>query len=123
MRSKEEKKCQMRFKRKMRVRKRVRGTQVQPRLSVFRSDAHIYAQLIDDEKGLTLASCSSLDKELRAQLQGKNNIEIAHIVGETLARRALASSVDKVNFDRGPYKYHGRVKELAQGARQAGLKF
>ena len=106
-----------------RVRQRVEGTPQRPRLSVYRSNAQIYAQVIDDATGRTLVSASSVDKETRQQTKGGANIAAAKVVGKTLATRALAANVSQVVFDRGGYKYHGRVKALADAAREAGLKF
>jgi large subunit ribosomal protein L18 len=106
-----------------RVRQGVAGTPGRPRLCVFRSLDHIYAQVIDDQNGRTLASASSMDKGTRATLKGGGNIAAAKIVGKTIAERALAAGVGKVVFDRGGYMYHGRVQALANAAREAGLKF
>lgn len=116
-------KRQARVRRHRRVRKRVEGRKGRPRLSVFRSARHIYAQIIDDAQGHTLASASTLDRELKSQLKGLEKREQAKLVGETLARRANSQGVIKVVFDRGGYKYHGRVRSLAEGAREAGLEF
>ncbi len=112
-----------RLRRRKHVRKRVSGTPERPRLSVFRSLRHIYAQVIDDTSGFTLASSSTLDPEVREQLDGLAKVEQARVVGQVLARRALAQGVKQVAFDRGGYKYHGRVKALADGAREEGLEF
>ncbi len=107
-----------------RVRARVRGTAERPRLSVFRSLKHIYAQVIDDTRGGTLAAASSLDPDVRTQIAGRGgNIAAAKIVGQVLGERARKAGVSQVVFDRGGYKYHGRVKALAEAARAAGLKF
>ncbi len=106
-----------------RVRQRVIGTAERPRLCIFRSLDHIYAQVIDDQSGRTLASASSLDKGTRAAMKGGGNIAAAKIVGKTVAERALGAGVRQVVFDRGGYMYHGRVQALANGAREAGLKF
>ncbi|MBX6350137.1 MAG: 50S ribosomal protein L18 [Clostridia bacterium] len=111
-----------RMRRHRRVRRRVFGTAERPRLSVFRSERHIYAQVIDDERGHTLAAASSLEPELRGRAKGSTQ-EGARAVGELVARRALAAGIRKVVFDRGGYLYHGRVKALADAARQAGLEF
>jgi len=105
------------------VRKRTQVTKDRPRLSVFRSLKGIYAQVIDDIEGHTLAAASTLDKEIRDQITGLNKTEQARVVGETLARRAKARGVKKVVFDRGGCKYHGRVRSLAEGARAGGLEF
>ena len=106
-----------------RVRTRVTGTSERPRLCVFRSMEHIYAQVVDDRAGRTLAAASSLDKETRKTIKGGGNVAAAKIVGKAIAERALAAKVSQVVFDRGGYKYHGRVKALAEAARTAGLKF
>ncbi len=106
-----------------RVRQRVIGTAERPRLCIFRSLDHIYAQVIDDQSGRTLASASSLDKGTRAAMKGGGNIAAAKIVGKTVAERALGAGVRQVVFDSGGYMYHGRVQALANGAREAGLKF
>jgi large subunit ribosomal protein L18 len=106
-----------------RVRRRVAGTPERPRLCVFRSIGHIYAQVVDDQSGRTLASSSSLDKQMRTQLKGGGNVAAAKIVGKAVAERALAAGIQKVVFDRGGYRYHGRVQALANAAREAGLQF
>jgi len=100
-----------------------RGVSERLRLSVFRSSKHIYAQVIDDAKGYTLAAASSLEKELRAQLKTGADKAAAAAVGKLLAERAKKAGVDKVVFDRGGYRYHGRIKALADAAREGGLKF
>jgi len=105
------------------VRTRVTGTTERPRLSVYRSLDHIYAQVIDDRSGRTVASASSVDKETKKGLKGGGNIASAKAVGKIIAERAKAAGVAKVVFDRGGYKYHGRVKALADAAREAGLQF
>ncbi len=111
-------------RRKARVRRALRANAGgRPRLSVFRSSAQIYAQVIDDEKGVTLAAASSLEKALREELKNGANVEAARRVGKQLAERARQAGVDKVVFDRGGYMYHGRVKALAEGAREGGLEF
>ncbi|SRR5690606_19645291 len=110
-------------RRKYRVRKKVFGTAERPRLSVFRSDKHIYAQVINDIEGRTLVSAASTDKELRGDLANGGNIEAAKRIGKAIAERALAAGIDKVAFDRGGRIYHGRVKALADAAREGGLKF
>ena len=106
-----------------RVRQKVAGTPERPRLSVFRSIGHIYAQVIDDRTGRTLASASSIDGDTRKQIKGGGNVAAAKIVGKVIAERAKSAGVELVVFDRGGYKYHGRVAALAQAAREAGLKF
>jgi len=105
------------------VRRKVLGTSDRPRLNVFRSLAHIYAQIIDDGQGHTLVSASTLDPELRDKVQGLSKTEQARLVGQVLAKRALARGVQRVVFDRGGYLYHGRVKALADGSREGGLEF
>jgi len=113
-----------RIRRKKRVRKKVFGTPDRPRLSVYRSLKHIYAQIIDDTKGHTLVSCSTLSPELREEIKGKTkNKEAAKKVGFLLAKKALENGIKKVVFDKGYFKYHGRVKALAEGAREGGLEF
>jgi len=106
-----------------RVRMSVSGTAERPRLAVYRSLGHIYAQVIDDRAGKTLASASSVDKGTKKSLKGGGNVAAAKVVGKEVAERAKAAGVLKVVFDRGGYKYHGRVKALADAAREAGLKF
>lgn len=110
-----------RKKRHLRVRVNVKGTSERPRLNIFRSSKHIYAQLIDDEKGITIASASSVDKEFAGEAGG--NIEAAQKVGELIAKRAIEKGHSSVVFDRGGYLYHGRVKALADAAREGGLQF
>ncbi|MGB9716078.1 MAG: 50S ribosomal protein L18 [Thermodesulfovibrionales bacterium] len=112
-----------RERRHKRIRKKVFGTPERLRLSVYRSLNHIYAQIIDDLKGHTLVSASSLDKEFRDNKSHKGNIETAKKVGRLLAQRALEKNIRKVVFDRGGYLYHGRIKALADAAREAGLEF
>ena len=106
-----------------RIRRKIEGTAERPRLAVFRSLDHIYAQVIDDLARSTLASASSVEKDVRGQLKSGGNIEAAKQVGRLLAERARAKGIDKVVFDRGGYIYHGRVKALADAARENGLKF
>ena len=106
-----------------RVRTKVSGTSERPRLCVYRSLSQIYAQIIDDTKGVTLASASTLDNEVKALCQGKSKSEQAKIVGQTIAKRALEKKISEVVFDRGGYIYIGRVQALADGAGEAGLKF
>jgi len=112
-----------RKRRHRRVRARLAGTPDRPRLSVFRSLQHVYAQVIDDVHGHTLAAASSLEPEIQSKLDGASKVKEAEIVGEAVARRALERGVTRVVFDRGGYLYHGRVKALAEGARKAGLVF
>lgn len=109
-----------RLKRHRRVRSKIQGTTERPRLNVFRSITNIYAQIIDDTKGVTLVSASTLDKELNGN---GGNKETAHKVGQLVAKRAAEKGITEVVFDRGGYIFHGRVKELAEGAREGGLKF
>ena len=106
-----------------RVRSKISGTSDRPRLCVYRSLGQIYAQIIDDVKGVTLASASTLDKDVKSACQGKTKTEQAKIVGQTIAARALEKKISEVVFDRGGYIYIGRVQALADGAREAGLKF
>lgn len=109
-----------RQKRHLRVRKKIFGTVERPRLSVFKSEKNIYAQLIDDVNGVTLVAASSLDKDFSAK---GGNKEGAKLVGELVAKKAIAKGINEVVFDRGGYIYHGRIKELAEAAREAGLQF
>lgn len=110
-----------RVKRHLRVRKKVTGTPERPRLSVYRSEKNIYAQIIDDVNAVTLVSASTLDKDLNLKIGG--NKEAAKLVGELVAKRAVDKGITEVVFDRGGYVYHGRVQVLADSAREAGLKF
>jgi large subunit ribosomal protein L18 len=112
-----------RQRRRRRVRKRVLGTPQRPRLSVFRSAAHIYAQIVDDLAGRTLASASTRDRLIADPLKSTGNRTAAAAVGQAIAERARAAHIERVVFDRGGYKYHGRVRELAEAARKAGLDF
>lgn len=113
-----------RRRRKLRVRKKIFGTAERPRLTVYRSLKHIYCQIINDEIGHTIAACSTLDKEVRSQIKaGMKKVEQARVVGEVLARKAQSLGLVNVAFDRNGYLYHGRVKALAEGAREGGLKF
>jgi large subunit ribosomal protein L18 len=116
-------KTESRLKRKVRLKKRIRGTQERPRLSVFRSCGHMYAQVIDDTTGKTLVDASSLSKEIRERIPRGGNRQGAGIVGEFLAKRALEKGIKRVVFDRNGFLYHGRVKALADSARQHGLEF
>lgn len=118
-----EKKTVARERRHLRIRKKVEGTAQRPRLNVFRSTTNIYAQVIDDVVGHTLVSASTIDKEIAPQVEGKNKVESAKIVGKVLAERAKQAGISMVVFDRGGYKYHGRVAALAEGAREGGLEF
>ncbi len=112
-----------RYKRHLRVRTKVKGTSSGPRLCVFRSLNHIYAQVIDDGRGHTLASASSLDPEIRNVAGDKTRTATSGLVGSLVAKRALSKGISRVAFDRGGYKYHGRVKALAEAARKDGLEF
>ena len=112
---------EMRLERHKRIRKDLIGTSEKPRLNVFRSNSNIVAQIIDDEKGITLVSASSIDKELK--LENGGNKEAATKVGELIAKRAKEANISKVVFDRGGYLYHGRVEALAEAARENGLEF
>lgn len=111
----------VRFKRKRRIRARVEGSSEKPRLAVFRSNRHIYVQLVDDGKGHTLVAASSLEEELKSKVSG--TIEGAKTLGNLVAKRALAKNISQVVFDRSGYLYHGRIKALADAAREGGLKF
>lgn len=117
------KKKQARLKRKRSVRKKIFGTEQQPRLTVFRSARHIYAQVVTDGIGHTLASASTLDKEARQHPRFDNKAEAAKFVGKVVARRAMEKGVSKVVFDRNGFLYHGRVRAVAVGAREEGLRF
>lgn len=118
-----EKRNESRMRRKLRVRSKIHGTAERPRLSVFRSSKHIYAQVIDDDAGKTLAAASTLSKDVRDSLGDVTKTEAARKVGEAIAKLCLERGVKKVVFDRGGYKYHGRVSALADAARKAGLEF
>ena len=106
-----------------RIRKKIAGTPARPRLAVFRSQGHIYAQVIDDEAGRTLCAASSLDKEMREKMKRGSNVATAKAVGDLIASRAKEKGVTAVVFDRGGFQYHGRIKALADAAREGGLKF
>lgn len=110
-----------RVKRHMRVRNKISGTAERPRLAVYRSEKNIYAQIIDDVAGRTLFSASTLDKDFAVKVG--SNKEAAKVVGEVIAKKAVENGIEEVVFDRGGYVYHGRIKELAEGAREAGLRF
>lgn len=120
---KSKRKLEMRNARHKRLRARVQGTPERPRLNVFRSLTNIYAQVIDDAKGHTLVSASTIDSDVVSQIEGKNKVEAAKIVGRVVAERAKNAGITLVVFDRGGYKYHGRIAALAEGAREAGLQF
>ena len=112
-----------RLRRQRHVRNRLSGTPERPRLAVFRSSKHIYAQMINDETGTTLVSASTLDPEIKAQVKYGGNKAAAAVVGRVVAERAKQAGIDKICFDRRSYKYHGRVAALAEAAREAGLQF
>lgn len=109
--------------RHLRVRKKVSGTPQKPRLNVYKSNTNIYAQIIDDVNGKTLVSASTLDKDIKASVENSGNMEAAKKVGEVIGKKALEQGIEDVVFDRSGYQYHGKVKELAEAAREAGLKF
>jgi large subunit ribosomal protein L18 len=115
-------KMELRHIRHLRIRKKIRGTAARPRLSVFRSSVHIYAQLVDDVQGVTLVAASSRD-DVQSRAEGKGRVAISGAVGKLLAERAKAKGITEVSFDRGGFLYHGRVKALADGARAGGLEF
>lgn len=112
-----------RLKRKKRIRKKLSGTKEQPRLSVFRSSKHIYAQIVDDTEGHTLVAASSVEKGVKEQPKFENKIDVANFVGKLLAERATDKGIKRVVFDRNGFLYHGRVKAVSDGAREAGLEF
>jgi large subunit ribosomal protein L18 len=114
---------QARLHRHVRVRAKIEGSGARPRLCVFRSLSHIYAQVIDDSAGNTIASASTLEGEIKGQLAGKKKSEEAKVVGTVVAQRAISKGIKEVVFDRGGFKYQGRVKALAEAARETGLKF
>ena len=116
-------KDQIRLRRKLSIRKRVTGTEERPRLTVFRSSKHIYAQVIDDSKSVSLVAASTLTKDLSKATAEKTKREMAELVGATIAKACLAKGITKVVFDRNGYIYHGRIRALADGARSAGLEF
>ena len=116
-------KNEQRIKRHVRLRHDLAGTKERPRLNVYRTLNHIYAQIIDDNKGVTLVSCNTTQKDVRAKVENMTNKEQAKFVGEQIAKLAKKKKITEVVFDRGGYLYTGRVKELADGARAAGLKF
>ena len=114
---------QARLKRKKRIRKKIHGTPQRPRLSVFRSARHIYAQIVDDTDGRTLVAASTMDQQAEDAPKFKNKVAAANFVGNLIGERALGKGIEKVVFDRNGYLYHGRVKSLSDGAREAGLVF
>lgn len=117
------KKYQARRRRQSRVRAKIAGTPARPRMSIYRSLKNIFVQVIDDATGKTLVSASTIDTEVAAKIVGKNKTEASRIVGQIVAERAKNAGVETVVFDRGGYQYHGRVAAVAEGAREAGLKF
>lgn len=118
-----ESRTKIRVKKHIRMRNKLQGTTERPRLAVFRSEKHIYAQIIDDTKGNTLVAASTVEKTVASALEATSNIDAAKAVGEAVAKKALAKGIDQVVFDRGGFLYHGRVKALADAAREAGLQF
>ena len=116
-------KSEIRAKKHRRLRNRFSGTAERPRLAVFRSNNHMYAQIIDDTVGNTLVSASTLQKEVKAELEKTNNVDAAAYLGTVIAKRAIEKGIDTVVFDRGGFIYHGKVKALADAAREAGLNF
>ncbi len=118
-----DKKRQLRERRKKSIRKKVTGSTGRPRLSVFRSSKHIYAQIIDDSMGATLVCASTLTREVKDKVKGTKKTEAAKIVGEVVAKKAIEKGVTRVVFDRNGFMYHGRVRALAEGAREGGLVF
>ncbi len=115
--------AEVRKKKHMRMRNRFSGTAQRPRLAVFRSNNHMYAQIIDDTVGNTLAAASTVEKEVRAELKYTDNVEAAAYLGKVIAKRALDKGITEVVFDRGGFLYHGKIKALAEAAREAGLVF
>ncbi|MBQ4482147.1 MAG: 50S ribosomal protein L18 [Lachnospiraceae bacterium] len=120
---KKESRSRIRQKKHLRIRNRFSGTAERPRLAVFRSNKHIYAQVIDDEAGTTLAAASTVEKDIKGQLKFTDNKEAAESVGKAIAERAKAKGIEEVVFDRGGFLYHGKIQVLADAAREAGLKF
>ncbi len=120
---KKKSRAEVRGKKHMRIRNHLSGTSVKPRLSVFRSNKHIYAQIIDDEAANTLAAASTTEKDVKSELKYTDDIEAAKHLGAVIAKRALDKGIKTVVFDRGGYIYHGRVQALADAAREAGLEF
>ena len=120
---KKESRQKVREKKHLRIRNRFSGTPERPRLAVFRSNNHMYAQIIDDTVGNTLVSASTLEKEVKAELEKTNNVDAAAYVGTVIAKRAIEKGIKEVVFDRGGFIYHGKVAALAEAAREAGLEF
>ncbi len=115
--------AQVREKKHRRLRHHIAGTSERPRLAVFRSDKHIYAQIIDDSTGKTLVAASTVEKDIKSELEKTNNVAAASYVGSVIGKKALEAGIEEVVFDRGGYIYHGKVQALAEAAREAGLKF
>ena len=115
--------AEMREKKHMRIRNRFSGTAERPRLAVFRSNNHMYAQIIDDTVGNTLVAASTLEKEIKAELNKTNDVEAAAYLGKVIAKRAMDKGISEVVFDRGGFLYHGKIEALAEAAREAGLVF
>lgn len=113
----------VRLNKHRRIRNKVKGTAARPRLAVFRSNNHIYAQIIDDSKANTLVAASTMEKDVSSKLEKTSNVDAAKVVGTAIAEKALAQGIEQVVFDRGGYIYHGRIQSLADAAREAGLKF
>lgn len=120
---KKQSRSEVRVKKHMKVRNRLSGTAERPRLAVFRSNNHMYAQIIDDTVGKTLVSASTLDKEVKAECEKTNNVEAAALVGKVVAKKALEKGITTVVYDRGGFIYEGKIKALADAAREAGLEF
>jgi large subunit ribosomal protein L18 len=120
---KKKNKNELRLKRKIRIRKKLSGTQERPRMCVYKSEKHIYVQIINDESATTLVAASTNDKELKGKIEKTWNIEAAKQVGKLVAERAKAKGISKIAFDRSGYKYHGRIKALADASRESGLEF
>lgn len=120
---KKQSRSDIRVKKHNRMRNRIQGTAERPRLAVFRSEKHIYAQIIDDMTGTTLVAASTVEKDIKAALKATSNVEAATAVGTAIAKKAAAKGIENVVFDRGGFLYHGRVKALAEAAREAGLQF
>jgi len=112
-----------RINRHVRIKGKINGTESRPRLAVFRSLNHVYAQVIDDTKGNTLVTASSLDSEIKSQADGKKKVGVAEMVGALVAKRAMEKGISQVAFDRGGFQYHGRIKAVGEAARKQGLKF
>ncbi len=120
---KKQSRSDIRVKKHNRIRNKIQGTTQKPRLNVFRSEKHIYAQIIDDMTGTTLVAASTMEKEVASSLKSTSNVEAAAVVGSAIAKKAAAKGIEEVVFDRGGFLYHGRVKALADAARENGLQF